>query len=368
MAEMRGKARYYSLLFVGLALLLVGFTMGCGQSQSEAYQEGYKAGFTEGYEAGFAEGREAGLAQSGAGTTPAPSVASDKPTSSNQTSSPTIEPVSTPAPPLEPARFALGDLTITPTAVKAGEVVTISIPVTNTGGMEGSYTVVFKVKDVWTTWENVEVTLNPGQTKTVTYTTKGQSRMDASGQFQVVPATYTVSVNGKVGQFTVTAPAEEPEEPQVITDLAHIEAVLHNYSDGIDPEPDGILIRISFYDSESGLIELNEVPLLTVTIKLYDCTQYSKPRAGYTAMFYQDTVTIQSYTSRPGTIRLPYESIRIPLESLTLNANLSKQLMSNLSGYYNIGAEVTVTTPNQGDFSVTSTGYVKLEPLYSSPP
>ena len=58
---MRNKTRWYSILAIGLALLLVSSFIGCGQSQSEAYQEGYKAGFTDGY--------EAGLTQSGAPAT-----------------------------------------------------------------------------------------------------------------------------------------------------------------------------------------------------------------------------------------------------------------------------------------------------------
>ena len=46
------KSNWYSLLLVGLALVLLSFTIGCGQSQS-AYQEGYKAGFADGYKAGL---------------------------------------------------------------------------------------------------------------------------------------------------------------------------------------------------------------------------------------------------------------------------------------------------------------------------
>lgn len=63
---MKNKIRWYSILAVGLSLLLASSFIGCGQSQSEAYQEGYKAGFTEGF--------NAGLAQSGSVPVPAPST------------------------------------------------------------------------------------------------------------------------------------------------------------------------------------------------------------------------------------------------------------------------------------------------------
>jgi len=52
------KSKCFSPLLVGLVLLLLSFTIGCGQSQSEIPQEGSKAG----------------LAQSGAETTPPPST------------------------------------------------------------------------------------------------------------------------------------------------------------------------------------------------------------------------------------------------------------------------------------------------------
>ncbi|HEX9896348.1 MAG TPA: hypothetical protein VGA85_01635 [Dehalococcoidales bacterium] len=96
--------------------------------------------------------------------------------------------------PLEPARFVLGDLTITPTAIMAGENVTYSIQVSNIGGTEGSYTVVFKYKSSVGSIgsDNVEVTLKPGQTKTAMLTTtKNES------------GTYFVNVNDKRSQYTV---------------------------------------------------------------------------------------------------------------------------------------------------------------------
>ena len=65
----------------------------------------------------------------------------------------------------------------------------------NTGGTEGSYTVIFKCKNTGgaTNSDNVEVTLKPGQTKMATLTT-----------IKNEPGTYFVTVNDKVGQYTVT--------------------------------------------------------------------------------------------------------------------------------------------------------------------
>jgi len=116
-------------------------------------------------------------------TTPAPAAA----TSTTPTPKPSI--------PLAPARFVLGNLTIIPTTVMEGEEVTYSIQVSNVGGDEGSYTVVFKYKSTGGSIgsDSVEVTLEPGQTKMATIsTTKNEA------------GTYFVNVNDKGGQHTVT--------------------------------------------------------------------------------------------------------------------------------------------------------------------
>jgi len=109
----------------------------------------------------------------------------------------TPNPTFTPKPsvPLKPANFVLGDLTITPTAIMTGENVTYSIPVSNTGGTEGSYTVVFKYKSSGGSFgsEDVEVTLKPGETKTASLT----KTQNESG-------TYFINVNDKGGQYSVT--------------------------------------------------------------------------------------------------------------------------------------------------------------------
>ncbi len=92
-----------------------------------------------------------------------------------------------------PASFAISDLSVTPSKVKPREQVTISALVTNTGGSEGSYTVVLKINGVEETKK--EVILGAGKSETVTFTiTK-----DTEG-------TYTVNIAGKVGRFTAIVP------------------------------------------------------------------------------------------------------------------------------------------------------------------
>ncbi len=332
---MRSNSRWYSILAIGLVLLLTISFTGCGQSQSEAYQEGFKAG----------------VAQSGAEAVPTPST------------SPEPEPASTPPPssttpaPLEPARFVLGDLTITPTAVNTGEVITILIPVSNTGGTEGSYTVVFKVKLDWTPiekgdemwWheipETVEVTLKVGETKNLKFTTKGQSRTVESGLSKVIPGTYTVDINGKVGQFTVTEPPPTPEEleaKQVIEDLAYIQASAFGYTDDADPEYDGVDITVRYYNSRSKSITPSGISV-NITVDLYWDTKPNR------TSIYHKQVTINYKVADPRLAGLGIghssQVVRIPFEGIQERPVWSQGPL----------LIVTVSTPNQGVFTIQET-------------
>jgi len=98
--------------------------------------------------------------------------------------------------PPAPANFVLSSLTISPTEVKIGEMVEISILVTNTGGESGSYEVVLKING------GVEatkvVTIVPAESKSVSFTTS----KDIAGR-------YLVEVNGISGFFTVKEPVTE---------------------------------------------------------------------------------------------------------------------------------------------------------------
>ncbi|MFC1962572.1 CARDB domain-containing protein [Chloroflexota bacterium] len=96
-----------------------------------------------------------------------------------------------------PAAFATSDLTISPTTVDIGENVTISVLVTNTGELTGSYEVALKIDNVAVATR--DVTLAGGDSQTVVFTTT----KDVAG-------TYTMNVNELSGTFmarTTTAQA-----------------------------------------------------------------------------------------------------------------------------------------------------------------
>jgi hypothetical protein len=110
----------------------------------------------------------------------------------------------------------VGDLTITPTAVMAGEAATYSIPVSNVGATAGTYTLVFRYKTSTGAAgsDEAEVTLESGQTKTVMLTV-----------IRSEPGTYFVAVDGKLGQYTVTSPrALEPFAHQTGIEVVAMDA------------------------------------------------------------------------------------------------------------------------------------------------
>ncbi len=92
------------------------------------------------------------------------------------------------------ATFAAVDLTISPAEVNVGESVTVSVIVTNTSGITGTYEVTFYLDDV--NIETKEVTLAGGEGQLVTFTiAKGTA------------GSYMVAVDGLSGSFVVK---EEP--------------------------------------------------------------------------------------------------------------------------------------------------------------
>ena len=96
-----------------------------------------------------------------------------------------------------PAAFVTSALSITPEEVNIGEEVTISVLVTNTGDVTGSYEVTLEVDEVSIATE--EVTLDGGASQTVTFTTT-----------EDVDKTYAVTIDDLSGTFVVTEVAPPP--------------------------------------------------------------------------------------------------------------------------------------------------------------
>jgi len=105
------------------------------------------------------------------------------------------------------AVFTSSNLSISPSEVNIGETVTISTLITNAGNAAGSYEVTLKINGVVEATK--EVTLGPGTSQEVTFTTA----RDVAGS-------YTVDVNGLSGSFTVKEKPAPPTPPVTPAPLA----------------------------------------------------------------------------------------------------------------------------------------------------
>ena len=103
-----------------------------------------------------------------------------------------------------PAAFATSGLTITPAEVDAGEEVTISVVVANTGDLSGSYKVTLEVDGVAV--DTRSLTLDGGASVIVPFTTS----RDVAG-------TYSVRVDGLSGTFKVKTPVVPEDKPAAFT-------------------------------------------------------------------------------------------------------------------------------------------------------
>jgi len=92
----------------------------------------------------------------------------------------------------EEAAFDFANLSVSPSLVDRGESVTITVEVTNSGGMGGSHTVMLLIDGVEETRH--ELTLGPGASDTVTFAV---TREDAG--------THSVEIDGLTSEFTVKA-------------------------------------------------------------------------------------------------------------------------------------------------------------------
>jgi hypothetical protein len=92
-----------------------------------------------------------------------------------------------------PAQFTLSNLVVNPSTATTGESVTISVDVSNTGEVEGSYAAILKING--SLEETKEVTLAGGASTTVTFAVSE----DTAGK-------YEVGLGDQSGEFTVGSP------------------------------------------------------------------------------------------------------------------------------------------------------------------
>jgi hypothetical protein len=102
-----------------------------------------------------------------------------------------------------PAAFSLSSLVISLDEVAPGEEVKISVSVANTGGKEGSYTVVLKINGI--TEAEKGVTVAAGDSQTVDFNVTKEE----AGSYDVV-------VDGLSGSFTVVVPPPPPPEEEEV--------------------------------------------------------------------------------------------------------------------------------------------------------
>jgi len=101
---------------------------------------------------------------------------------------------------IKPAAFALSSLVISPAQVASGETVIINLSVANTGGLQGTYTVVLNINGVKETEKSVTVAAGGSQAVSFSVT-------------KTAAGSYSVTVGGLSGSFTVLAPPPTTTTP-----------------------------------------------------------------------------------------------------------------------------------------------------------
>lgn len=103
----------------------------------------------------------------------------------------------------EPAAFSVSDLTIEPREVATGELFTISVTVTNTGGSQGSHDAILYIDEINTEDpENVIVISAKTFTKSITIAA-GDSKELIFDSLILEPGIYTATIDELVDYFEV---------------------------------------------------------------------------------------------------------------------------------------------------------------------
>ncbi len=169
--------------------------------------------------------------------------------------------------------FSYGNIVVTPSSVAAGQNITVSVDITNTGSRAGDEVAELYLSHtssvgLWMPVKQLEgfkrVTLNPGEMKTVTFTLTNDNLYyydTTSSSYKVDPGKYTVKVGGSSdslpmsGSFDITSAPPKPD--LVITNIKWFPrfpvkgdkvvflAMVKNQGTG--PSPSGAAEKVNFY-------------------------------------------------------------------------------------------------------------------------
>ncbi len=101
-----------------------------------------------------------------------------------------------------PAKFSTTEISVNPVTVAAGQTVTISTRVSNTGEADGKYSVTLKINRV--AERTKEISVKAGSSEAATFTVNRNE-----------PGTYEVEINGQKASFTIKEPAPATTTPIV---------------------------------------------------------------------------------------------------------------------------------------------------------
>jgi uncharacterized membrane protein len=112
-----------------------------------------------------------------------------------------------------PADFQTSDLNVTPREVEAGEVLTVSVKITNVGGQTGSYTLPLIINQ--TTEDTKTLTLEKGASTTTEFKVTKQT-----------PGKYNIEIAGLIDEFTVTEASSNGETSSNMFPIEYLAAAL----------------------------------------------------------------------------------------------------------------------------------------------
>jgi hypothetical protein len=206
---------------------------------------------------------------------------------------------------VKPAEFQVTELTVTPSSVMGGDIVSVSVKVTNVGEEEGTYTVDLKVDGA--TIETQDVTVAGQASKfaefEVSETTSGEHTVQVASLSESFTVVSYDAASSDVKLYRVVVSPYEVWEGDTVSISAQ--------ADNLVNEPSVLLVRLTVEDSVTDQIVVEQ-------IESFDLA------AGASEVPIDFTVT-----AGEGPEELGIRGYRVKLENLGTQSN-------SLSGYFNV--------------------------------